>query len=333
MGDPARPEIDTMKRRLNALVDELKRLKGEGVTHLSVTEESLRGLRAAVAENAPDKLPGASSTAAPGGLADLPVSHVRRADAPKMFARILAEAGENPSQAQPVSAPAGKEVVPAVSKVPVPPVVELPEGDKETRWKTLRERVLQCPECNSHIHGETRVVFGVGNIDSDLFFCGEAPGAEEEIKGEPFVGPAGRLLDKIIRAMGRRREDVYIGNIMNWRPEVPGRMGNRPPTREEMEFCLPYLKAQIEIVDPKVLVALGATAAKGLLGPDSFGALGEVRGRWHEFAGRPLMITYHPSYLLRSDSNRTRRLVWEDLLKVMERIGLPISDKQRGFFL
>ncbi|RKX34263.1 MAG: uracil-DNA glycosylase [Verrucomicrobia bacterium] len=322
-----------MKRRLNALVDELKRLKGEGVTHLSVTEESLQGLRTAVAQNAPVISPGASSTAGPGGVVDLPSSHVRRTDAPKVFARILAEANQNRPGGRPASTPARKEVVPAISGIPVPPVVELPEGDKETRWKALRARVLQCPECNTHIHGETRIVFGVGNIDSDLFFCGEAPGAEEELKGEPFVGPAGRLLDKIIRAMGRSRDEVYIGNIMNWRPEVPGHAGNRPPTLEEMEFCLPYLKAQIEIVDPKVVVALGATAAKGLLGQDSFGALREVRGRWHEFEGRPLMITYHPSYLLRSDSNRTKRLVWEDLLKVMERIDLPVSEKQRSFFL
>jgi len=221
----------------------------------------------------------------------------------------------------------------AVSGIPIPPVVELPEGDKETRWKALRDLVLQCPECNSHVHGNTKVVFGVGNIDSNLFFCGEAPGAEEELKGEPFVGPAGQLLDKIIRAMGKDREEVYIGNIMNWRPEVPGRIGNRPPTPEELEFCLPYLKAQIEVVDPEVVIALGATAAKGLLGQNSFGAVGEVRGRWHEFEGRPLMITYHPSYLLRSESNRTKRLVWEDMLKVMEKINLPPSDRQRRYFL
>ena len=133
--------------------------------------------------------------------------------------------------------------------------------------------------------------------------------------------------------MGKDREEVYIGNIMNWRPEVPGRIGNRPPTPKELEFCLPYLKAQIEVVDSEVVVALGATAAKGLLGQNSFGALGEVRGRWHEFEGRPLMITYHPSYLLRSDSNRTKRLVWEDMLKVMEKINLPPSEKQRRYFL
>jgi DNA polymerase len=100
-----------------------------------------------------------------------------------------------------------------------------------------------------------------------------------------------------------------------------------------MAHCLPYLKAQIEIVNPRLLVALGSSASKGLLGPRAFGALGEVRGRWHDFGGRPLMVTYHPSYILRNPTNRTKRLIWEDLLKVMERAGLPVSDKQRNFFL
>jgi uracil-DNA glycosylase family 4 len=110
-------------------------------------------------------------------------------------------------------------------------------------------------------------------------------------------------------------------------------VGNRPPTDAEMAHCLPYLLAQIEVVGPQIIVALGTSAAKGLLGPKSFGALGEVRGKWHEFGGRPLMVTYHPSYILRNPTNRTKRLIWEDLLKVMERANLPISDKQRAFFL
>jgi DNA polymerase len=138
--------------------------------------------------------------------------------------------------------------------------------------------------------------------------------------------------------MGLARSDVYIGNIMNWRPELPTgadgvQTGNRPPTEAEMAHCLPYLRAQIEVVAPQILVALGATAAKGLLGPKAFGALGEVRGRWHEFGGRPLMVTYHPSYILRTPTNRSKRMIWEDLLKVMERANLPISAKQRGYFL
>jgi len=183
-----------------------------------------------------------------------------------------------------------------------------------------------------------KVVLGVGNLDAQIMFVGEAPGAEEEIQGEPFVGPAGQLLTKMIGGMGLKRPDVYIGNIMNWRPELPlsdggTQIGNRPPTQEEMLYCLPFLRAQIEIVQPSLLVALGSTAAQGLLGFGTFKALGEVRGRWKEFAGKPLMVTYHPSYILRSQTNRSKRMIWEDLLKVMERAPLPISDKQRGYFL
>jgi DNA polymerase len=142
----------------------------------------------------------------------------------------------------------------------------------------------------------------------------------------------------MIQAMGLQRSDVYIGNIMNWRPEMElsadgEQYDNRAPTAEEMAYCLPFLKAQIDIVSPAYLVALGATAAQGLLGRGTFKALGEVRGRWKEFQGRPLMITYHPSYILRTNSNKSKRLIWEDLLQVMDKAARPVSDKQRGYFL
>ena len=142
----------------------------------------------------------------------------------------------------------------------------------------------------------------------------------------------------MISGMGLQRSEVYIGNIMNWRPDLPVgpdgvQTGNRPPTEAEMAHCMPYLRAQVEVVAPQILVALGATAAKGLLGYRSFGALGEVRGKWHDFGGRPLMVTYHPSYILRNPTNRTKRLIWEDLLKVMERANLAVSEKQRSYFL
>jgi len=114
---------------------------------------------------------------------------------------------------------------------------------------------------------------------------------------------------------------------------MPTPFGNRPPTQEEMEVCLPYLKAQIEIVQPKVIVALGATAVSGLLGADPKRRMGDVRGKWLEFEGTPLMITFHPSYLLRNDTLKTKRMVWEDMMSVMEKIGMPISDKQQQFFL
>jgi DNA polymerase len=208
----------------------------------------------------------------------------------------------------------------------------LPEGDKQTRWDWLRNHVLNCPVCKTHVKPEKQVVFGVGNLDADIFFCGEAPGADEEIEGEPFVGKAGQLLTKIIQAMGLKRSDVYIGNIMNWRPEMPTAVGNRPPTPDEMAVCLPYLKAQVEIVRPKVIVALGNTAVTGLLGQDSKRRLTDIRGTWMEFEGITLLPTYHPSYLLRYASPEIKRLVWEDMMNVMERVGLPISEKQRGFF-
>jgi uracil-DNA glycosylase family 4 len=193
--------------------------------------------------------------------------------------------------------------------------------------------------CLSHARPGKKVALGVGNLDAQIMFVGEGPGAEEESQGEPFVGPAGQLLTKMIGAMGLKRADVYIGNIMNWRPELPqgpegAPAGNRPPTEEEMLYCVPFLRAQIEIVQPQLLVAVGSAAAQGLLGYGAFKTLGEVRGRWHEFSGKPLMVTYHPRYLLRPPvDNRKKRLVWEDLLKVMERGALPISDKQRAFFL
>ena len=204
-------------------------------------------------------------------------------------------------------------------------------------WESLQAACLSCTNCPL---SQTRhnVVFGVGPRDAEVMFVGEGPGENEDLQGEPFVGAAGQLLTKMIKAMGLDRGQVYIGNIMNWRPEMPTppgleQIGNRPPTAEEMAYCLPYLRAQLEIVQPELIVALGATAASGLLGAGSFKTLGEIRGRWQTFAGRPVMVTYHPSYLLRNNSNRAKRVVWEDLLKVMERAQLPISEKQRNFFL
>ena len=152
------------------------------------------------------------------------------------------------------------------------------------------------------------------------------------------MGPAGQLLTKMIAGMGVDRSEVYIGNIMNWRPQLPTidgqpQLGNRAPTPEEMAYCLPFLKAQIEIVQPEVIVALGATAARGLLGESSFKALHEIRGQWNQFGETPIMVTYHPSYILRNQSNRSKRMIWEDLLQVMERVKIPISEKQRGYFL
>lgn len=215
---------------------------------------------------------------------------------------------------------------------PTPSVV-LPNGSKQEQWAWLKNKVLTCPHCLSHLYPGKKLVFGSGNLDAEIFFCGEAPGADEEEQGEVFVGRAGQLLTKIIEAMGIKRSDVYIGNIMNWRPETPNHIGNRPPTQEEMQFCLPYLKGQVEIVKPKVIVALGATAVSGLLGPDSQRRMRDCRGNWFEFNGTPLMVTYHPSYLLRNATNVAKRIVWEDMLQVMKFLNMPISERQKNYFL
>jgi DNA polymerase len=206
-----------------------------------------------------------------------------------------------------------------------------PVPDKSLLLEPIRIRVAGCIRCQHLAATRTQTVFGVGNPDAELMFIGEAPGADEDARGEPFVGRAGQLLTKIIETMGFSRADVYIANVLKCRPDMPrGSSGNRPPTPTEMQTCLPYLAEQIEIIQPKVLVALGATAVEGLLG--TRGTMREMRGRWHSHQETPLMITYHPSYLLRNQSPSEKRKVWEDMLQVLERLGRPINEKQRNYF-
>jgi len=205
-------------------------------------------------------------------------------------------------------------------------------GGPEELMGGLRNRILACRKC-PHLAGSRKnVVFGVGNPRAELMFVGEAPGADEDEQGEPFVGKAGQLLTRIIQAMGMTRQDVFIANILKCRPDTPGQAaGNRKPTAQEMQTCLPYLLAQIELIRPKVMVALGATAVEGLLGLTT--GITKLRGHFQALQGIPVMLTYHPAYLLRNQSLRAKREVWEDMLQVMEKLGLPISAKQRGYFL
>lgn len=305
-----------MRATLLALNEELIRLKAAGVENVSVSDESIRLLRALV--GAPTTNSRSVAVVEPSVVAEPPSSRA-------------VERSQPPSRPAPPPAP-------PKSTLPSPPMVELPEGTKQEKWDALVAMVKADAVCQKAIRPGKQIAVGVGDLEADVFLCGEAPGAEEEVKGEPFVGPAGQLLDKMILATGLSRETVYIGNIMNWRPQIPTeegheQIGNRPPTKEEINYCMPYLKAQLEIVKPKVIVALGASAAKGLLGQDRFKALGEIRGQWQDFAGTPVMVTYHPSYILRNQSHRSKRAIWEDLLHVMEKLELPISDKQRGYFL
>ncbi len=326
-----------MRAVLQAISEELLRLKAEGETVVPVSEETMRGLRALVKAQAAGAEPATVEEPAPAAASSAPAA---RPVNPLRAEREAALARPAPPASAPTPATPVRGLVsaaPVAASLPPPPVVRLPEGDKATRWAALKEAATKDPVCLANVRPGKKAVLGVGSLEAKIFFVGEAPGAEEEVVGEPFVGPAGQLLTKMIAAMGLKREQVYIGNIMCWRPQMPTppgaeQIGNRPPAPEEMAYCLPYLRASIEIVQPELIVALGGTAAAGLLGA-KFSTLGAARSRWHDFAGKPLMVTYHPSYLLRSGSTKSKRAVWEDLLKVMERAQLPISDKQRGYFL
>jgi DNA polymerase len=172
----------------------------------------------------------------------------------------------------------------------------------------LREEIgPACSRCKLHALGRRQVVFGVGNPDADLMFVGEAPGADEDEQGEPFVGRAGQLLTKIIEAIGLRREDVYIANVIKCRPP-----GNRNPEGDEVERCEPFLFRQIDAVKPRVIVALGKFAAQSLL--KTADPITRLRGRTFTYRGATLMPTFHPAYLLRNPSSK--REVWEDMKKV-----------------
>jgi len=204
--------------------------------------------------------------------------------------------------------------------------------DKIEKLAAVQTRVSACIKCPNLASSRTQTVFGVGNPDAEIMFIGEAPGADEDAQGEPFVGRAGQLLTKIIKAMGFAREEVYIANILKCRPDVPaGSFGNRPPTPREMQTCRPYLMEQIDIIKPKVIVALGTVAVEGLLGTRA--PMRELRGRWDSVNGTPLMITYHPAYLLRNQSPSEKRKVWEDMMLVLKRLDKLISEKQRNYFL
>jgi uracil-DNA glycosylase len=213
----------------------------------------------------------------------------------------------------------------------------VPASESVAREKARRLREIRMElEADAELVGmeslRDTLVFAVGNPDADLMLVGEAPGAEEEKAGEPFVGPAGQLLTKIIKAMGLAREQVYISNIVKFRPKIPNQTTqNRKPTRDEMAPFRPYVAREVEVVQPKVIVALGGTAAEGLV--DYEGSVGSARMQQHDFRGIPTLVTYHPSYLLRNPALSERRKLWEDCMKAMEILGMPISTKQRGFFL
>jgi uracil-DNA glycosylase len=204
-------------------------------------------------------------------------------------------------------------------------------NSKEDRLNELRSRAERCSRCRLAGTRKT-VVFGEGNPEAEVMFIGEGPGTKEDLTGRPFVGRAGELLTRIIeRGMGVPRARVYIANLVKCRPTIDLKMvRDRPPDPDELETCAPYLREQIEIIRPGVIVALGSPSAKYLLKTAT--GITRLRGRWGEYCGIPVMPTYHPSYLLRNggESSPQKREVWEDIKLVMKRIGWAVPVKSKG---
>jgi uracil-DNA glycosylase len=291
---------DAYNRLLDATIQHLQELNSRGVRFVPVAADSLAALSRAPAS--------------------VPVPRP---------AVVRASPAAKPA---PGAAPGFAPEKPEQSAMAAPATAPLNAGAKTAAFADLQKRALACVRCPHLASSRKNVVFGVGHPDAELMFVGEAPGADEDLAGEPFVGKAGQLLTKIIQTMGLSRERVYIANILKCRPDTPGQSaGNRKPTLEEMQTCIPYLHEQIDLIRPKVLVALGATAVEGLLGKTL--GITRLRGNWRVYRGIPLMPTYHPAYLLRNQALSEKRRVWEDMLQVMEKLSMPISERQQNYFL
>lgn len=195
--------------------------------------------------------------------------------------------------------------------------------ERRKALQLLADEVKSCSKCKELAATRTQTVFGVGPVDPDVCFIGEAPGADEDRQGEPFVGAAGQLLNRIIAACGMKREEVYICNILRCRPP-----GNRTPRADEAANCRPFLERTLELVRPRFIVCLGASAANYLL--DSKLSIGKMRGKFYDYRGIPVLCTFHPAYLLRNNTPEPRRQVWEDMKLLLTRMGRPIPDVKRG---
>lgn len=302
--------IDDPAEALDILLEELKRQKAAGVRRVSITEQSLATLKAL--SGAPLPAPAVTPSPAPA-RAGVPVSV-------PVVARPVVPVPVVPKPA----------VAAVATTIPDAPIFTLPAGTKAERMHALQQLVEACAETKKHLSPPQRPLLGHGALDAKIIFVGEAPSAEEMEAGQAFAGPAGELLQKILGAAALSPADYYLVPVMVWRPEPPTQYGKRPPTARELAFNLPYLRAQIDVVAPQLVVALGAQAFEALHGRTP--TITQARGQWFDLGGVPLLPTYHPNYLLHNPSASAKRAVWEDFLKVLAKLGLPISEKQRDFF-
>ncbi len=280
------------------VIEYLRQLEARGVTHVNVDDEARLILREFYMRA---RKQGGSITAS-------------RASTPA------------PTTSSATAAPSAPQVAKKGTERP------LPAGNTAAKkLASLKSQVLQWPAIKQLQSLRKTMVFSVGNPSADIMLIGEAPGFDEERLGEPFVGKAGQKLNGILKAMGLEREQVYITNLVKFRPSIPNQTtNNRKPTPEEVAACLPFVSEEVKIVAPKVIIALGSTAAQGLLGKKA--SVASLRGSFHDYQGVPLRVTYHPSYILHNEATSEKRKLWEDMLSVMEYMGMPISEKQRGYF-
>lgn len=266
------------------------------------------------------------------------VTHVLLDQETREALRELSQRSKSPRAAHAAVAAAAPVFQALVEETPPPAAVapvklEIHGDSRADKLSALRRQSENWAPAKRLGSLRDAMVFGIGSPSARVMFIGEAPGYPEEKALEPFVGEAGKKLDEIFKAMGILRQDVYLTFLVKFRPSMPRQAtNNRKPTAEEIEACLPLLRAEIEIVQPACIVALGETTAEGLLGVSA--TVPTLRGIWHDLAGIPVRVTYPPGYLLQTTTNLTaKRQVWEDMLALMERLELPISAKQRGYFL
>ena len=298
--------IDDPAEALDILLEELKRQKAAGVRRVSITADSLTALKA---------------------LAGTPAAQA--APAPAKPSAAPAPASIRPA-VTPVAAAPKPAVVVSAAPISDAPIFTLAAGPKAERLQALRQLIDACAETKKHLSAPQRPLLGHGSLDAKVVFVGEAPTIVEMEAGQAFAGESGELLQKILSAAAINPADCYFVPVMVWRPEPPTQYGKRPPTAREIAFNLPYLRAQIDVVAPRAVVALGAQAFEALHGRTP--SITQARGQWFDLGGVPLLPTFHPNYLLHTPSASAKRTVWEDFLLLMEKLGLPISEKQRAFF-
>ncbi|MBT8044884.1 MAG: uracil-DNA glycosylase [Verrucomicrobiae bacterium] len=292
-----------MPTQADPLIRYLRELESQGQSHISVDDEARMILR-------------------------------------KFFLRARAGGAQTPSGPQKSSPQPAAAAIPAGNPQSAPaPVVEklspslTVEGSTASeKIDSLRRQAIKWAPAQALSGLRNTMVFSVGNPEADVMLVGEAPGYDEERLGEPFVGKAGQKLDGILQAMGVKRTSVYLSNIVKFRPAMPNQTtNNRKPAAEEINACLPFIQEEVKIVAPRVIIALGGTAAQAML--DCQQSVASMRGQFHQYQGVPLRVTYHPSYILHNEATSEKRKLWEDMLAVMDFLKMPVSEKQRGYFL